>query len=167
MEYLALTILIIANIVGFAANFFTSIGTLIMFVGSFLYAWMTDFVVLDFKDILILFLLYIACETVEFFLTFWGAKKFGASNKAAIGAMVGGVIGAIVGSIGLGIGIVVGTFTGIFLGALIVELIIYKDFKRSLKAGAGGVIGRVGSIAVKVIVAVAMVGIIIYNFFKL
>ena len=85
-----------------------------------------------------------------------GAKKAGATNVAAIGAIIGGIVGAIVGAGFFGFGIIAGTFIGIFLGAFFAELIIQRNFIKSLKAGAGSVLGRIGSILVKVLIAVIM-----------
>ena len=48
-----------------------------------------------------------------------------------------------------------------FTGALILELAINKDLIKSLKAGAGGVLGRIGSILIKVTIAIIMFVIII------
>ena len=85
-----------------------------------------------------------------------GAKKFGASNKAVIGAVVGGIIGAVLGAGFLGIGIILGTFLGIFLGAFFVEFVVHKDLVKSLRAGTGGLLDRLGSIIAKIIIAIAM-----------
>jgi len=78
---------------------------------------------------------------------------------AVAGAIVGGIVGAILGAMLMGVGIILGTFLGIFLGAFLVELLIKGDVRQSLKAGTGGILGRVGSIFVKVIIAFVMFGI--------
>ena len=82
----------------------------------------------------------------------------GASNSAVIGAIIGGTCGAIMGVWFLGIGLLLGTFLGIFLGAFLVELLIQRDLVKSLKAGAGGLLGRIGSIIAKVAIGIIMVG---------
>jgi len=93
---------------------------------------------------------------LEYIFIIVGAKKLGASNIAVAGAIVGGIAGAILGVGFFGIGLILGTFLGIFLGAFLVELIIQRDLVKSLKAGAGGVLGRLGSIAAKVIISIIM-----------
>jgi len=98
---------------------------------------------------------------MEYVLVIIGAKRLGASNAAVIGALIGAILGAIAGASFLGIGLILGTFLGIFLGAFLVELFIQKDFIKSLKAGTGGILGRVGSILVKLVIAVIMFAIII------
>ncbi|MFC1632204.1 DUF456 family protein, partial [Candidatus Omnitrophota bacterium] len=69
---------------------------------------------------------------------------------------VGGILGATFGAAFFGVGLFIGTLLGIFLGAFLVELFVRGDLVRSVKSGAGGVLGRLGSIVAKVGVAVAM-----------
>ncbi|MBN3039131.1 MAG: DUF456 domain-containing protein [Candidatus Omnitrophica bacterium] len=159
MEILALSILIIFSLIGFAAIFFTTFGTLIMLIGSVLYAIMTEFQVLGIKTLIILFVLYLFGELMEYVFIIIGAKKFGASNRAVAGAIIGGILGALFGAGLLGVGLILGTFLGIFLGAFLVELVVQRDLVKSLKSGAGGILGRVGSIIAKVIIAVVMLSI--------
>jgi len=159
MEILALVLLILFSLVGFAAIFFTTFGTLIILIGSVLYAFMTGFAVIPIKTLIIIFTFYLCGEVLEYVMVILGAKKFGASNAAVAGALIGGIIGAIVGVGFFGIGLIAGTFLGIFLGAFLVELSIHKDLVKSLKAGTGGVIGRIGSIVAKVAIAIVMLSI--------
>ena len=160
MELLALVILIISIVAGFVAIFFTTFGTLIIMIGSLMYAALTNFGILTVRHLIILFTLYLCGEVLEYVLIIIGAKKFGASNAAVAGALVGGILGAVVGVVVLGVGLVPGVFLGIFLGAFLVELIVHKDLVKSLKAGAGGVLGRVGSIIAKLMIAIVMLVII-------
>ena len=163
MEILALSILIIFSLIGFAAIFFTTFGTLIILIGAVLYAFLTGFTIIGLKALLVLLTLYLCGEVLEYVFIILGAKKFGASNAAAIGAVIGGIAGAIGGAMFFGIGLILGAFLGIFLGAFLVELIIQKDLIKSLKSGAGSVLGRVGSIIAKVAIAAIMFAIIIFR----
>jgi len=156
MEIAGMVILILCSILGLGAIFFTTFGTLIILIGCIVYALMTGFVVVSVKTLLILIMLYAAGEVTEYLFIIIGAKKFGASNSAVVGAIAGGIAGAIAGATFLGIGLIFGTFLGIFLGAFLVELILKRDLIKSLKAGAGSVLGRVGSVVVKVIIAIIM-----------
>lgn len=159
MEGLALAILVILSLVGFAAIFFTTFGTLIILIGSLSYAALTDFSIITVKTLLVLLVLYLCGEVLEYVFIIIGGKKFGASNAAVVGSLIGGIIGAIAGAGFLGIGLILGTFLGIFLGAFFVELFIQKDLVKSLKSGAGGVIGRIGSIAAKAVIGLVMLAI--------
>lgn len=170
MEIIALAILVIFSLIGFTAIFFTTFGTLIILIGSVFYALLTGFSIISLKVVLILLTLYLCGEVLEYVFIIIGAKKLGASNPAVVGAIIGGIIGALLGAGFFGIGVILGTFLGIFLGAFLVELIIQKDLIKSLKAGAGGILGRIGSIVAKVVTAIIMFTIIaskIINSFSL
>jgi len=160
MELLAIIILLISIIVGFVAIFFTTFGTLIIMIGSLIYAALTDFAVLTVRHLIVLSIFYLCGEVLEYAFIIIGAKKFGASNAAILGALIGGTLGAIAGSMSLGVGLIPGVFLGIFLGAFLVELIVHKDLVKSLKAGAGGVLGRIGSVITKLLIAIVMLMII-------
>ncbi|MBL7158460.1 MAG: DUF456 domain-containing protein [Candidatus Omnitrophica bacterium] len=159
MEIVAIGVLVLFSLVGFAAIFFTTFGTLIILIGSVLYAAMTDFLAVNLHTLILLLILYIIGEILEYVFVILGAKKFGASNIAAAGAIIGGILGAIFGAAFFGIGIILGTFLGIFLGAFLAEFGVQQDFIKSLKAGAGSILGRVGSIAAKIVIAFIMFGI--------
>ncbi len=163
MEILALVILILLSLIGFAAIFFTTFGTLVILLGAVLYAFMTGFSIVSLETLLVLLILYLCGEVLEYFFIIIGAKKLGASNAAVVGAIVGGILGAILGAGVFGIGLILGTLVGIFLGAFVVELILQKNLVKSLKAGSGGVLGRLGSIVAKVIIAIIMFVILALN----
>lgn len=161
MYILALVILILFTIAGFALIFFTTFGTLVILIGDVLFAFLTKFAIIDVKTLVVLLVLYLIGEIFENIFVIAGVKKAGASNLAVAGALFGGIFGALVGTVVFGIGIIPGTFLGIFLGAFLAELIAKRDMLKSLKAGTGGLLGRVGSIATKLIIALVMIGIVL------
>jgi uncharacterized protein YqgC (DUF456 family) len=156
MEIAALLILVLFSLVGFAAIFFTTFGTLIILIGSVLYAFLTDFTFITLRTLLILLALYAAGEMIEYVSIIFGAKKLGASNAAVVGALIGGIVGAAAGAGIAGIGLILGAFLGVFLGGFLVELAVNKDVINALKAGTGGVLGRLGSVIVKIVIALVM-----------
>jgi uncharacterized protein YqgC (DUF456 family) len=157
MEIFAFILLVMFSLVGFAAIFFTTFGTLIILIGTLLYALLTGLTVIDLRLVIILLTLYFMGEVLEYAFVIIGAKKFGASNAAVGGAIAGGIVGAILGSTMFGFGLVPGTFFGIFAGAFFVEYLLRKDVVMAVKAGAGGLIGRLGSIIAKVGIAIVMI----------
>ena len=130
MEAIALTILILFSLAGFLAIFFTTFGTLIILLGTCLYAILTNFSILTVKSLVIIFILYFFGEVSEYLFIIFGAKKFGASNVAVIGALVGGILGAIFGIGFLGVGVILGTFLGIFLGAFLATYLLTASLMR-------------------------------------
>lgn len=161
MNIAALIILFVFSFIGFIAIFFTTFGTLIMLVGFIVYAAMTGFGVLGGKTLLLLFGLYFLGELAENLFLIIGAKKMGASNAAVFGAIAGGIAGAALGASFFGIGVFFGAIAGVFAGAFLVEAFIQRDLYKSLRAGMGSVFGRVGSIAVKVVIALIMLFLVI------
>jgi uncharacterized protein len=98
--------------------------------------------------LVITFLVVAACQVAEQYARAWGAKKYGAGKAGAWGA----VIGSIAGLFFMPIGLVLGPF----LGAMLFELIAGRDTKEALKAGWGGLIGVLGSVAVTFIVGLGL-----------
>lgn len=90
----------------------------------------------------------IAAEVADHLARVWGARRYGASRAGAWGA----ALGAIAGLFFLPLGLVVGPF----LGALVGELLAGRSIKESVRAGWGGVVGTLGSVAMKVGIAVGM-----------
>jgi len=160
INVLAFMVLAVFSAAGLAALFLSCPGNLIILIGAVVFAFLTKFSIIGSKSLIILFSLYLFGEVAEYFLVILGAKKFGASNVAVVGAVIGGTAGAILGAPLLGVGILFGAFLGIFFGAFLVELLIQRNLVRSLKAGVGGVIGRIACIAVKVLVAILMLWVI-------
>jgi len=166
MEWLALSILILSCLIGFVAVFVTTVGTLIILCGAVAYAWMTGFAALPLGGLVILLVLYLVGEVLEYVLAFVGARRLGASKAAAMGALVGGFLGAVAGAPVVGVGVFVGMLLGVFLGAFLVELVRGGDARRSLRAGAAGLAGRGLAIAAKSVIALAMFGVIGFHLLR-
>ena len=165
METAGIWILLLFLGIGFVGVFLGIFGTLIILLSTFVYAIATGFEAITIKFVLLLLFLYLLGEILEYVMVIIGAKKFGASNKAAVGAVIGGIVGAIFGTFIAGIGLIPATFLGLFLGAFLVEYLFQRDLVKSLKAGAGGIFGRIGAIASKVIIALIMIFLILKRLF--
>lgn len=166
MELVGIWILLLFLFIGFIGVFFGIFGTLIILISTAVYSAGTKFETVSLKFLLLLLFLYLLGEVLEYVMVIIGAKKFGASNKAIAGAIVGGIIGGIIGAMGTaGIGLIPATFLGLFLGAFLVEYLIQRDLIKSLKAGAGGIFGRVGAVMSKVAIAIIMIVLILQKLF--
>ena len=93
MEIFPFTLLVLLSIVGFVAIFFTTFGTLIIFLGAALFALWTKFSIISIGTLVFLLILYLIGEALEYLLVIMGAKKLGSSNVAVVGAIFGGVVG--------------------------------------------------------------------------
>jgi uncharacterized protein YqgC (DUF456 family) len=86
---------------------------------------------------------------------YFGAKYFGATKWGTFGAILGALIGLFFGLIGLFIGPVIGAIAG--------EVIAGKRMIDAGRAGWGSLLGNIGSMLAKVIIALAMITIFLMN----
>jgi uncharacterized protein YqgC (DUF456 family) len=151
------TIIIMATI---ALMFIGLIGSVLPFIpgsplillGAFIYAWYTDFLVVTWGTLVILLLLTVLSQILDYLASILGAKKFGASRWGMSGAFLGGIIGLFSGGI-------LGILIGPFIGALLLELLHGQDLPASLKIGLGTLVGFLGGAIGKIIIALTMIGI--------
>ena len=126
-------------------------GAPLVFAGLLLAAWAEDFTYVGVWTIVILAVLALLTFGVDLWATMLGAKKFGASRRAVIGAIIGVVAGILLGFPGV--------LFGPFIGAVIGELSARRGFQQATRAGIGATIGLVLGAAIKIALAFSMIGI--------
>ncbi len=126
-------------------------GAPLLFAGLFLAAWVEDFAYVGKGTLLILGLLALLTYGVDIWATMFGAKRFGASKRAIVGALAGTVVGLFLGFPGV--------FFGPFIGAVIGELSAQRSLEDAARAGFGATIGLVLGVALKLALALSMIGI--------
>jgi uncharacterized protein len=151
------SLIILITVLLFSAGLIGSVlpmlpGSPLILLGAFIYAWYTDFTVITWGVLLILFALTLLSQMVEYLATIIGAKKYGASRWGIAGAVAGGLIGFFAGG-------VLGIIAGPFLGALVGELLYGRTIGTSMKIGFGTLVGFIGGAIGKLIIALAMVGV--------
>ena len=132
-------------------------GTVLVFAGLLIAAWVDDFTRVSVATIVIVGVIGAASYGVDFVAAALGAKKLGASPRAMVGAGLGTVAGLFFGLPGL--------ILGPFAGAVIGELTTHRDLKRAGRAGLAAWIGFAIGTAVKVGIVFLMVGIFLAAFF--
>ncbi|MFL5465359.1 MAG: DUF456 domain-containing protein [Gemmatimonadaceae bacterium] len=100
--------------------------------------------------LIIVGVLALVAELLDFMMTGRYARKYGGSRRAGWGAILGGIVGAMVGVPVPIIGPVIGAFVGSFLGALIAELTGGSSAGDATRVAKGALIGRVVSTALKI-----------------
>lgn len=101
------------------------------------------------RAIAVLVLLTLISYALDFASGFWGARRFGASRWGMLGATLGAIIGIFFGIAGLFVGPVIGAITG--------EFIAGKRMIAAGKAGWGSLLGTLGGMIAKLIIALAMI----------
>lgn len=126
-------------------------GAPLLFVGLLLAAWAEDFVYVGGWTLTALGVMAVLTYLVDFAATAFGAKRFGASRRAAAGAAIGALAGLFLG--------LPGVLLGPFVGAVIGELTARRDLAAAGRAGVGASLGLALGAAAKLALGFAMVGI--------
>jgi uncharacterized protein YqgC (DUF456 family) len=126
-------------------------GAPLILAGLVVAAWAENFVFVGLWTIAVLAILALVTYGVDFWAAMFGAKKFGASKRAVIGALLGTIVGIFFGLLGV--------IFGPFIGAVIGELSAQRQIPQALRAGLGATIGLVLGAALKIALAFAMIGI--------
>lgn len=101
------------------------------------------------KTIGLLVLLTLATYALDFLGSYLGAKHFGATKWGAFGAIAGALLGLFFGLIGLFVGPVIGAIAG--------EFIAGKRMIDAGRAGWGSLLGNLGALIGKLLVALVMI----------
>jgi len=128
-------------------------GAPLVFAGLLLAAWAEGFAYVGVWTLVILAVLALLTYGVDFWATMFGAKKFGASKRAVVGALIGAFTGIFLGFPGV--------LFGPFIGAVVGELLAQRGLQEAARAGFGATIGLVLGAALKLALAFSMVGIFV------
>ena len=101
------------------------------------------------RTMVILVLLTLATYALDVLAGYFGAKYFGATKWGTLGAIVGALIGLFFGIVGL--------FAGPVLGAIAGEFIAGKRMVDAGRAGWGSLLGNIGGMMAKLVIALAMI----------
>ena len=145
-------ILVIVGVVGLV--FPALPGAPLLFAGLFTAAWAEDFHHVGIRTLIILGIMTILTYAFDFLASAFGAKRFGASRRAVIGATLGAIVGIFFG--------IPGILLGPFVGAVLGELSNRLNLKAAGLAGIGATLGLALGVAAKLTLAFAMVAIFIF-----
>jgi uncharacterized protein YqgC (DUF456 family) len=128
-------------------------GAPLLFLGLLCAAWAEDFQYVGLWTLLILAGMTGLTYLVEFFASVLGARHFGGSRRAMVGAAVGGVVGLFLGLPGI--------ILGPFVGAVLGELSLQRTLDQASRAGFGTVVGMAVGVAGKLAIGIAMLGVFV------
>jgi len=129
-------------------------GAILLLAGFFLAAWAENFVYVGPVALGILSVLTVLTYAIDFLAGAVGAKRFGASRRAAVGAAIGALVGIFFG--------IPGIIVGPFAGAVVGELTVRPDFRAAGLAGVGTWLGMVIGAAAKAAIGFTMIGIFVF-----
>ncbi len=125
-------------------------GAPLLFAGLLVAAWAEDFAYVGTKTLIVLGIMAALSYALDFAATALGARRFGASSRAIVGAALGAVVGLFFGLPGL--------VLGPFLGAVAGELTTRSDLRAAAGAGMGAFLGLLLATAGKLALGFAMLG---------
>jgi uncharacterized protein YqgC (DUF456 family) len=128
-------------------------GIPLMFAGLILMAWAEDFVHVGWITLTLLGVLTLLSYGLDFLATALGAKRFGASPRAVMGAAVGAVAGLFFGLPGI--------LLGPFVGAVLGEFSRKATLRQATQAGVGATLGLLFGALLKLALAFTMLGVFV------
>ena len=155
IEILLWILAIILVIGGIAGLVFPALpGAPMLYAGLFVAAWADNFTYIGTKTLIVLGIMTILTYAFDFLAGAFGARRFGASRRAVIGATLGAIVGIFFG--------IPGILLGPFVGAVVGELSNRLNLKAAGLAGIGATLGLALGTAAKLTLAFAMLGIFIF-----
>lgn len=128
-------------------------GALLVFLGMCAGAWADDFSRVGWAVLGVLAILTVLFYVLDFLAGAYGARRLGASRWGIVGAILGALVGMFFGFIGV--------VVGPFVGAVVGELLARRGLLEASRAGAGAWIGLVLSVAARLALIFAMLGIFV------
>lgn len=155
MEPTSIGLLVLASllvVVGVVGTVLPALpGPVFVFAGLMLAAWTEDLAYAGVGTLVVLAMLTATTFLVDVVATALGAKKLGATPRAAMGAALGALVGLFFG--------LPGVVIGPFAGAVLAELSQKRSFEEASRAGVGAWIGMVFGAAAKLALVFTMIGI--------
>lgn len=158
LTFVLWTAVIALMVLGFAGIVLPVLpGTVLIFAGFFLGAWIDDFTKISSWTVAVAALLMVISLVGDYVAAALGARRVGASRKAVIGALLGTLLGIFTGLWGL-----------IFMplvGAAIGEYLVLRDLERAGRVGVATWVGLLLGTAVKIAMAFTMLGLFLAALF--
>jgi uncharacterized protein len=129
-------------------------GTLLVFAGIMLGAWIDDFTRVGWVPLASIAVLALLAWVMDYVAAMLGAKRAGASRLAIAGAVVGTVAGIFMGLLGL-------LFMPL-VGAAVGEFITRRQHGQALRVGVATWLGLLAGMLAKFVLAFMMVGIFVF-----
>lgn len=145
-------------LVGFVGLFVPILpGIVFIFAGLLLGAWIDGFALVSETTMVIIGVVTLIAWAVDFFASYFTAKKAKASKLALIGTLIGALLGILGG--------VVGLIVGPIIGAAVGEYISRRNSGGAARVGVAAGLGFVLALVVKLVLAIIILSIFAYTYF--
>lgn len=138
-------------------HFFNLPANWLILLGLFVWEWAHPEMAAGWGFFGLLFGICLAGEVVEFAVQYWGARRFGGTNRGAWAAVVGAIAGGIFGAaFFFGLGAIPGSLIGAFAASLLVEKAQGRSFDEARHAAMGAMWSKVFGTVAKIGLGVFM-----------
>lgn len=161
MEWITLSVATLIFMVGLVGSLLPVVpGSFIVWLGVIVHRlWMGADASVTWKIVILTGILTLFGQIVDFLMGIWGARKFGASWKGAVGAFVGAFVGFFVPPP------LFWLIVGPIAGAVVVELAAGRTFRDGGKAGVGTVVGGIIAFALKFGISMCVIALFFFDLF--
>lgn len=147
--WLLAVVLVVAGVAGVVLPALP--GVPLLFAGLVVAAWAEGFAKVGGATIAVLAVLALLAYAADLAAGALGARRFGASRSAVVGAALGTLAGLFLG--------LPGVLIGPFVGAVAGELRVRRDLVQAGRAGLGAWLGLLLGVAAKLSLSFAMIGV--------
>jgi len=160
IEYTALAVTTAIFIIGLLCSILPVIpANVVVWLGILIHwLWMSDASVST-QAILITAAITLFSLVADLLFGYWGARKFGASWKGAVGALIGACVGLFLPPPLLWL------IVGPIIGAVVGELVAGRTWKEGSRAGFGTILGSIVAFAVKFGLSLCVIAIFYIDLF--
>ncbi len=161
MEWITLSVATLIFMVGLVGSLLPVVpGNSIVWLGVIVHRlWMGAETSVTWNIVILTGILTVFGQIVDFLMGIWGARKFGASWKGAVGAFVGAFIGFFVPPP------LFWLIVGPIAGAVVGELAAGRTFRDGGKAGVGTVVGGIIAFALKFGISMCVIALFFFDLF--
>ena len=161
MEWITLSVATLIFMFGLVGSLLPVVpGSFIVWLGVIVHRlWMGADASVTWKIVILTGILTLFGQIVDFLMGIWGARKFGASWKGAVGALVGAFVGFFVPPP------LFWLIVGPIAGAVVGELAAGRTFREGGKAGVGTVVGGIIAFALKFGISMCVIALFFFDLF--
>lgn len=164
---MGLAIFILILFIGIYLSLFGLPGTVLVFIDILMYALLTGFDRIGVKIILILLVLSLIAEAIDFLLGMAGAHQLMPSRKSFVVAAIAAITGAfILTPFFWAAGTFLGFFLGCFSGVLTIEFFRQSKLQMPFKASNSSIFAMVGGKILKGCIALVMIAVSLSNIYS-